>query len=387
MASVTYQITLQSEGVSSGPYYVVTYTTGAYFQPVISGSPAYLPNVGSTANIVIPSAVLSSNYLAFNLNNGIGGGCELCDNDVVLIITGSEPTFSCCTPTLNSVILTGSLVNIGFTLPASSSCLDCASVTIQTSTDGVTWGNNNVGVCTSPRSLTAPTASCTGYTTYYRLYQTCTGSVTSSFSNTGSLFTSGSGDICCAPTLTSVAPSGSMTSSLFINYSVNSDTCCISCSYITLTTSSNGVDWGSEVTASCTGSQFIVPAPACNVTRYYRLQQTCSGSATSSFSNTGSFYYPCTTTTTTTTSTTTTTTTLPSGCQQIFLFDGNASSCTTNGDETLYWCDNALAPTIFYTVDDCSTVFAGGSLYYTVAGGGTSYQINNSGLVIDEVSC
>jgi len=34
-------------------------------------------------------------------------------------------------------------------------------------------------------------------------------------------------------------------------------------------------------------------APACNSTLYYRLQQTCSGSVTSSFSATGSFYNDC----------------------------------------------------------------------------------------------
>jgi hypothetical protein len=125
------------------------------------------------------------------------------------------------------------------------------------------------------------------------LYQTCSGSVTSSFSNTGSLFVSASGNICCIPTITSIAPSGSLTSSLFINYATTSGSCCLTCSFITLTTSSDGTNFGGAVTASCTGSQFIVTAPVCDTTGYYRLQQTCSGSVTSSFSATSSFSYSC----------------------------------------------------------------------------------------------
>jgi hypothetical protein len=90
MANLQYQLTLTSEGVSSGPYYVVTYSTGSgtYF-PVINGSPAYLPNVGSTALVVIASG--SYTNLLFKLNNGIGGGCDLCDNDVIFVVTGSTP--------------------------------------------------------------------------------------------------------------------------------------------------------------------------------------------------------------------------------------------------------------------------------------------------------
>jgi hypothetical protein len=84
MANSQYLITLQSEGANSGPYYVVTYSTGSTYVPVISGSPAYLPNVGSTAFVIIPSA--SYTTLRFNLNNGIGGDCELCNNDVVYTV-------------------------------------------------------------------------------------------------------------------------------------------------------------------------------------------------------------------------------------------------------------------------------------------------------------
>jgi hypothetical protein len=74
-------------------------------------------------------------------------------------------------------------------------------------------------------------------------------------------------------------------------------------------------------------------------------------------------------------------------CQQIYLYDGNASSCTTNGTPILYGTDSALTPTVIYTSDDCGTIFVGGNLYYTISGGGTSYRINNFGVVTDTVSC
>ena len=291
MPNLQYQIQLTTKGNAGGPYYNVTYSTGSTFYPVLVGTPAFLPTTSSTAVVEIPSGSFS--YLAFNLDSGIDP-CGLCDYDYTFVVTGSAPTSSCCTPTLNSVTLSGSFIDVAFTLPLSASCLSCYSVTIQTSTNGTTWGNNSTGVCTSPRSITAPTASCSSYTTYYRLYQTCNGSVTSSFSNTGSYFISASGNICCTPTIINTQLSGSSTSSLFVNYSVTSDTCCLTCSFVTLTTSSDGgANWGGAVTASCTGSTFLIAAPACSTTGSYRLQQTCSGSVTSSYSATASFSNTC----------------------------------------------------------------------------------------------
>lgn len=89
---VNFSITLDSAGGSSGPYYVVTYSTGSIFMPVLSGSPAYLPTVGSFATVTVPSEVTGSAYLAFNLNNNFTGDpCSVCDTDVVLIYTSGSP--------------------------------------------------------------------------------------------------------------------------------------------------------------------------------------------------------------------------------------------------------------------------------------------------------
>lgn len=94
-------------------------------------------------------------------------------------ITGSiqwnPASASCCTPTITSASISGADISIFFT--TGSGCSGCTNTTIQSSADGVTWGDNNTAGCNSPRVITAPTASI-----YYRMYETCT-SETSSFSN------------------------------------------------------------------------------------------------------------------------------------------------------------------------------------------------------------
>ena len=106
MPNLSYKLTLLTEGLNSGPYYNVTYTTASVFYPVLAGTPAYLPNVGDNVVVAIPSG--SFYYLAFNLNNGIGG-CELCDNDVVFVITsGSAPTTTTTTTTSTTTTTTTS---------------------------------------------------------------------------------------------------------------------------------------------------------------------------------------------------------------------------------------------------------------------------------------
>ena len=135
MPNLQYQITLTSEAANSGPYYNVTYTTASVYNAVITGSPAYLPNVGNSAIVEIPSQSFS--YLAFNLINGIGG-CELCDNDVLFVITGSAPvqTFAFISwslseelsPTVNAdLLITSSAVELLSQFTAASSSFNVTS--------------------------------------------------------------------------------------------------------------------------------------------------------------------------------------------------------------------------------------------------------------------
>ena len=96
----------------------------------------------------------------------------------IYYITGStvfNSVSGCCTPTITTASINGANIDITFT--TGSGCNVCSYTTIQTSLDGSTWGGNNTGGCTSPRSITAPTAS-----TYYRIQIGCTSS-TSSYSS------------------------------------------------------------------------------------------------------------------------------------------------------------------------------------------------------------
>jgi hypothetical protein len=85
---------------------------------------------------------------------------------------------TCCTPVLNSVVESGSNISLNFTLGGGETCIDCVATTIQSSTDGVSWGSSNTAGCTSPRTLTAPSVP-----TYYRVITNCDGGTTSTPSN------------------------------------------------------------------------------------------------------------------------------------------------------------------------------------------------------------
>lgn len=96
----------------------------------------------------------------------------------IYYITGSvvfNSASGCCTPTITTASLNGANLEIFFT--TGSGCDACTYTTIQSSTDNSTWGGNNTGGCTSPRSITAPTQS-----TYYRILVGCA-STTSSYSD------------------------------------------------------------------------------------------------------------------------------------------------------------------------------------------------------------
>jgi hypothetical protein len=75
-------------------------------------------------------------------------------------------------------------------------------------------------------------------------------------------------------------------------------------------------------------------------------------------------------------------------CQQIFLYPANTNPCDHLGTFTQFDTDNALSPTVFYVLGGCGvTPVAGGNLWYSQGSGSTSYQVNNSGQVINTFSC
>lgn len=74
---------------------------------------------------------------------------------------------TCCTPTLNTITQNETTLTLAFTL-GTGDCQDCVATTIQSSTDGINWGNNNTGGCTSPRTVAIPSVA-----TYFRILTVC----------------------------------------------------------------------------------------------------------------------------------------------------------------------------------------------------------------------
>jgi len=348
MANLSYILTLQSEGAQSGPYYEATFITGAYFTPVVSGSPAYLPNPGSTATVVIPSG--SYSYLAFKLR-GADDPCEICySTEVVYTVTGSAPVFTCCTGSILTTALSASVVNLTYNSGTGASCYDCSFITFQTSSNGLDFGGDKTGSCGVSQSVTftPPTASCPATTIYYRAQQTCTtdsGNVTSSYWVTSS-YTGATASVCCTPSITNIEPANPETSSLTVSFSSGSDGCCINCVSMSIVSSSNGTTYGSEITLPCTASSFTTNAPTEGNTLYFKIYQTCSGSVTSSFSAVDSYTYP--------------------SSQTLFEFTGCGRGNTVGGA-----CSDAANNNRTF-VSDCDTsTFGVGCVVYTNPGGTT----------------
>ena len=81
------------------------------------------------------------------------------------------PASACdAAPVIDNIVASAGNLSIYFTLASGTAPI---AVTLESSTDNVTWGQNT-GSYTSPRVITQPTQ-----TTYYRLYATCSGPVNS----------------------------------------------------------------------------------------------------------------------------------------------------------------------------------------------------------------
>jgi hypothetical protein len=81
MANNNFILQLTSNSPGDSNYYTVTYTTASVYIPVVSGSPAYLPHVGSLATVVADQQAT-----AFKLANYPGGDCNTCNTSSVAIV-------------------------------------------------------------------------------------------------------------------------------------------------------------------------------------------------------------------------------------------------------------------------------------------------------------
>jgi hypothetical protein len=77
-----------------------------------------------------------------------------------------------------------------------------------------------------------------------------------------------------------------------------------------------------------------------------------------------------------------------SSCQQLFLYPDNTNPCDHLNTQTLFDTDSSLSPTILYILGGCgSTPVVGNNLWFSTGAGGTSYQVNNSGVIVATQSC
>jgi hypothetical protein len=194
MPNIQYKLTLQSEALNSGPYYNVTFASSSSpltYYPVLIGSPVYLPDVSSSAVVQIPSQ--SYSFLQFNLNNGIGS-CELCDNNVTFLVTGSIVTSSFVSWSLSEYSASGVYINtdlsifvdgIGVVLAATSSTGNL----IVTGSQAVTFS----GLNSQPVTFPWPTGSTMFVTASKDSVIFFTGSTTASGSIVSSSFIAASG--------------------------------------------------------------------------------------------------------------------------------------------------------------------------------------------------
>jgi len=75
-------------------------------------------------------------------------------------------------------------------------------------------------------------------------------------------------------------------------------------------------------------------------------------------------------------------------CQQLVLYPNNTNACDNGGLPTLYNTDSALFPTILYEFGSCyTTPVVGNNKWFSQGPGATSYQVNNSGIIINTFSC
>jgi len=195
---------------------------------------------------------------------------------------------SCCTPTLNSVIESGSNISLSFTLGGGDTCTDCVATTIESSTDGVSWGNANTAGCTSPRTITAPSVP-----RYYRIITNCDGGTTSSPSN-AVLFTPE--EVYEWYQITNCVGGATLTTTSYLQntYSINERVRYSGEDY-TITNVYTSNPGGANVSVATTGD-YGCPTVSCRNYSYYAISgctifwRDCNGNQQSAFVSAGQTY-------------------------------------------------------------------------------------------------
>jgi hypothetical protein len=130
----------------------------------------------------------------------------------------------------------------------------------------------------------------------------------------------------------------------------------------------------------------ITPTPTLTPTNTPTITQTSTPTGTIVVSPTMTSTPTITPTITPTNTNTPSSTSL--GCQQIFLYPDNTNPCDHLNTQTLYDTDSSLSPTILYVSGGCgSTPVVGNFKWFSQGTLATSYQVDNSGVIINTFSC
>jgi hypothetical protein len=187
----------------------------------------------------------------------------------------------CCPPILNSVTdYSATQVSVAWTL-GTGSCPTSNAVAVETSTDGVNFGNANISSPVSPRLKTKPTVD-----TWYRVRAYCTDGI-SIYSNIIKYTVSAPPLPCCPPTINTIGASGT---DVQIQYLIPAGGSCEAILGIYWYSRPVGSSTWSVGTFSVYDGNLFVPAPS--ISTQYMLRTSCDGGGLSVDSNVAQFSGP-----------------------------------------------------------------------------------------------
>jgi len=159
--------TLAGTAVNNTPATTTTTTTNAITTTTTTLSPP--TTTTTTTDVIVPTTTTTTTNGVITTTTTTTAAPIITTTTTTIPTTSTTTTLApgaCCPPTITSVTVNGSNLDIAFTV-GTGTCAECVSTTLQTSTDNIMWTGSTAG-CTSPRSTPIP-----GVPTYYRLIQNC----------------------------------------------------------------------------------------------------------------------------------------------------------------------------------------------------------------------
>jgi hypothetical protein len=170
---LTQTITLTSKGNNSGPLYNVFWSSDCVNYTALTGSsPVFLPNVGSTANIIVPT---NTNCVKLVNNN------EVCTNDIVKYIGPPTTTTTSTTTTTTAGPTTTTTTLAPTTTTTTSGGTTTTTTTTAAPTTTTTTVSTTCYTLETVQSSQGECFDCPGYfasttDTVMKIFTACSGS-------------------------------------------------------------------------------------------------------------------------------------------------------------------------------------------------------------------